>query len=189
MLTLKRRRKRRVPPKRGRGAISGPFFCCAQCNTATVAVSSGSAVLWRCDCGAPRRAACCAACANTCTTSCRTLTDQLIGRRRSRKRHHYLVSLSSSSNSSSAKDTETAPTLSSSCSILVTPAMTEHTTLCDSSQAIANWAKVHPLSLATASSSSTKFRFRSVKNSSRLLLRPVRIIDQLCQDCPYDTAR
>jgi hypothetical protein len=29
MLTLKRKRKRRVLPQRGRGEISGLFFCCA----------------------------------------------------------------------------------------------------------------------------------------------------------------
>jgi hypothetical protein len=45
MLTLKRRRKRRVPPQRGRGAISGLFFCFAQCSILTVGVSSGSAFL------------------------------------------------------------------------------------------------------------------------------------------------
>ena len=32
MLTLKRRRKRRVLPRRGRGAILGLFFCFAQCS-------------------------------------------------------------------------------------------------------------------------------------------------------------
>jgi hypothetical protein len=41
MLTLKRRRTRRVPPQRGRGEISGLFFCCAQCSILMVAVSMG----------------------------------------------------------------------------------------------------------------------------------------------------
>jgi hypothetical protein len=36
MLTLKRRRRRWVPPQRGRGEISDPFFCLAQSNTLTV---------------------------------------------------------------------------------------------------------------------------------------------------------
>ena len=39
MLTLKRRRKRRVPPQRGRGAILGRFSYCAQSSTLAVAVS------------------------------------------------------------------------------------------------------------------------------------------------------
>jgi hypothetical protein len=65
MLTLKRRRKRLVPPQRGRRAISGLFFCCAQCSIPVVAVSIGSAVLCRCDCGVQRRVPCCAACSNT----------------------------------------------------------------------------------------------------------------------------
>jgi len=39
MLTLKRRRKRRVPPRRGRGAILGFFSCCAQCSILTVGMS------------------------------------------------------------------------------------------------------------------------------------------------------
>jgi hypothetical protein len=39
MLTLKRRRRRRVPPQRGRGAILGLFFCCAQCSMLAVGVS------------------------------------------------------------------------------------------------------------------------------------------------------
>jgi hypothetical protein len=44
MLTLKRRRKRRVPPQRGRGAILGLFFCCAQCSISAVVVSSNRVV-------------------------------------------------------------------------------------------------------------------------------------------------
>ena len=44
MLTLKRRRKRRVPPQRGRGAILGLFFCCAQCSILAVGVSIGPVV-------------------------------------------------------------------------------------------------------------------------------------------------
>jgi hypothetical protein len=40
MLTVSWRRKRRVPPQRGRGAILGLFFCCAQCSTVTVVPSS-----------------------------------------------------------------------------------------------------------------------------------------------------
>jgi hypothetical protein len=51
VFTLKRRRKRRVPPQRGRGAIPGLVFCCAQSSMLAVAVSIGSAVLCRCDCG------------------------------------------------------------------------------------------------------------------------------------------
>jgi hypothetical protein len=39
MLTLKHRRKRRVPPQRGRGAILGLFFCFAQCSTPAAVVS------------------------------------------------------------------------------------------------------------------------------------------------------
>ena len=49
MLTVSWRRKRRVPPRRGRGAILGLVFCCAQCSILAVAVSIGSAVLCRCD--------------------------------------------------------------------------------------------------------------------------------------------
>jgi hypothetical protein len=49
MLTLKRRRRRRVPPQRGRGVISGLLFCCAQSSMLAVAVPIGSAVLCRCD--------------------------------------------------------------------------------------------------------------------------------------------
>jgi hypothetical protein len=55
MLTLKRRRKWRVPPQRGRGAILGPLFCCAQCSMLAVGVPSGSSVLCRCDDCAQRR--------------------------------------------------------------------------------------------------------------------------------------
>ena len=44
MLTLKRRRRRRVPPQRGRGEISGLFFCCAQCSILAVGMSSGPVV-------------------------------------------------------------------------------------------------------------------------------------------------
>ena len=44
MLTLKRKGRRRVPPQRGRGAILGLFFCCAQCNISAVAMSTRSAV-------------------------------------------------------------------------------------------------------------------------------------------------
>ena len=40
MLTLKRRRKRRIPPQRGRGAISAPFFCFAQFSIPTVGCQS-----------------------------------------------------------------------------------------------------------------------------------------------------
>ena len=49
MLTLKRKPKPRVPPQRGRGEISGLFFCCAQSSILAVAVSTGSPVLCRCD--------------------------------------------------------------------------------------------------------------------------------------------
>jgi hypothetical protein len=45
MLTLKRRRNRRVPPRGGRGAILGLFFCFAQCSILAVGVSSGLVVL------------------------------------------------------------------------------------------------------------------------------------------------
>jgi len=45
MLTLKRRRKRRVPPQRGRGVISGLFFCCAQSSILAVGVSRGRVVV------------------------------------------------------------------------------------------------------------------------------------------------
>jgi hypothetical protein len=41
MLTLKRRRKRRFPPLRGRGAILGLFFCCAQCSIPAAVLSTG----------------------------------------------------------------------------------------------------------------------------------------------------
>jgi len=41
MLTLKRRRRRRVPPQRGRGAISGLFFCFAQSSISALVVSTG----------------------------------------------------------------------------------------------------------------------------------------------------
>jgi len=58
MLTLKRRRKRRVTPRRGRGEISGLFFCCAQSSIPVAVVSTGSAVLCRCDYAAQRRVAC-----------------------------------------------------------------------------------------------------------------------------------
>jgi hypothetical protein len=58
MLTLKRRRKRRVPPRRGRGAILGLFFCCAQCSILAVVVSTRPAVSCRCDCGVQRRFRC-----------------------------------------------------------------------------------------------------------------------------------
>jgi hypothetical protein len=44
MLTLKRRRKRRFPPQRGRGAILGLFFCCAQCSISAAVVSIGPAL-------------------------------------------------------------------------------------------------------------------------------------------------
>jgi len=44
MFYLKRRRKRRVPLRRGRGVILGLFFCCAQYNTLAVGVSTGSVV-------------------------------------------------------------------------------------------------------------------------------------------------
>ena len=44
MLTLKRRHRRRVPRQRGRGAISGLFFCCAQCSIPVVVVSNGPAL-------------------------------------------------------------------------------------------------------------------------------------------------
>jgi hypothetical protein len=56
MLTLKRRRKRRVPPQRGRGEISGPFFCFAQGSISAVAVSTGSAMSCGCDDPAQRLA-------------------------------------------------------------------------------------------------------------------------------------
>jgi hypothetical protein len=49
MLTVSWRRKRRVPPRRGRGAIPGLFFCCAQPSTPAVAVSTGSAASCRRD--------------------------------------------------------------------------------------------------------------------------------------------
>jgi hypothetical protein len=65
MLTLKRRRKRRIQRQRGRGAIPGLVFCCAQSSMLAVAVSIGSAVLCRCDCGVQRRVPCCAPCSNT----------------------------------------------------------------------------------------------------------------------------
>ena len=39
MLTLKQRRKRRVPPQRGRGEISGLFLCFAQCSMLAMVVS------------------------------------------------------------------------------------------------------------------------------------------------------
>jgi hypothetical protein len=39
MLTLSWKRKRRVPPQRGRGAISGLFFCFAQCSILAVGAS------------------------------------------------------------------------------------------------------------------------------------------------------
>jgi hypothetical protein len=42
MLTVSWRRKRRVPPRRGRGAIPGLIFCFAQCSMRAVGVSSGS---------------------------------------------------------------------------------------------------------------------------------------------------
>jgi hypothetical protein len=44
MLTLKWMRRRRVPPQRGRGAISGLFFCFAQCSILAVGVSSNRVV-------------------------------------------------------------------------------------------------------------------------------------------------
>jgi hypothetical protein len=44
MLTLKRRRKRLVPPQRGRRAISGLFFCCAQSSILAAVVSTGPVV-------------------------------------------------------------------------------------------------------------------------------------------------
>ena len=44
MLTLKRRCRRRVPPQRGRGAILGLFFCCAQCSIPVAEVSTGPAL-------------------------------------------------------------------------------------------------------------------------------------------------
>ena len=44
MLTLKRSRKRRVPLQRGRRAISGLFFCCAQCSILVAVVSIGPAL-------------------------------------------------------------------------------------------------------------------------------------------------
>jgi hypothetical protein len=44
MLTLQRRRQRRVPPQRGRGAILGLFSCCAQCSISAVVVSSNRVV-------------------------------------------------------------------------------------------------------------------------------------------------
>jgi hypothetical protein len=49
MLTLKLRRKRRVPPQRGRGEILGLFFCFPQSSTLAVGMSIGSAVLCLCD--------------------------------------------------------------------------------------------------------------------------------------------
>jgi hypothetical protein len=45
MLTLKRRRKRRVPPRRGRGEISGLFFCFAQCSILAMVVGHLARVL------------------------------------------------------------------------------------------------------------------------------------------------
>jgi hypothetical protein len=48
MFTLKRRRKRRVPSQRGRGAISGLFFCFAQFSIPTKGVSSNRVVLFEC---------------------------------------------------------------------------------------------------------------------------------------------
>ena len=45
MLTLKRRRKRRIPPQRGRGEISGLFFRFAQGSILAVAVSRNRVVL------------------------------------------------------------------------------------------------------------------------------------------------
>jgi hypothetical protein len=44
MLTLIWRRKRWVPPRTGRGAILGLFFCCAQCSILAVVVSTRPAV-------------------------------------------------------------------------------------------------------------------------------------------------
>jgi hypothetical protein len=58
MLTVSWRRKRRVPPRRGRGEISGLFFCCAQFSILVAVVSTGTAVLCRCDYAAQRRVAC-----------------------------------------------------------------------------------------------------------------------------------
>jgi hypothetical protein len=44
MLTVSRRRRRRVPPRRGRGSLPGPFFCCAQCSIWAAVVSTGPVV-------------------------------------------------------------------------------------------------------------------------------------------------
>jgi hypothetical protein len=45
MLTVSRKHRRRIPLRRGRGAISGLFFCCAKCSIRAAGVSTRPALV------------------------------------------------------------------------------------------------------------------------------------------------